>query len=492
MSHGPAGPDGGFNNEIPHHDPNKLHNQFPWMACSFVPDPAHGGALNLRLDARSPDAPDRGLMQINPSYPSETPIPSRFLDAMVKAQIPPGLEALFDDAAYGELLQEIAELPDRGFIERVTPSMEGETRTTYRVVKNPDGSTQVLLDTMPYQVQLRKPANLAGRDVYEARLARVSFAQDRLNRILAEATSEGVEGTAVSAVAGPVTDFDRSIPDIAGIQEMLPISNKHQLAILMMDLNNLKWVNDNLGHAAGDAYIVAIATALKIAFYGVNSEIEEKDKSPERRLKGYSHALKAESSEFREILDRISDSQFWDAFMPNDHGYLKNMPGKEENPLRKLTEMPDSLYAIGGDEFVAFLNTNEAGVVEIFKRIEQVMQIVRNEFAQHPKLAKMLPYFGLAKGCGSTNGTTAKILTEVNGDGFSSEIIPFGHISQYIQELDDEMYRDKHEMKRQNRQPDIPNIDLKELFRYMRSLKRPVRENKGDNNHYEYHDNYFK
>ena len=37
-------------------------------------------------------------------------------------------------------------------------------------------------------------------------------------------------------------------------------------SIATFDLNNLKWCNDNLGHAAGDAYIQASARIIKEIF----------------------------------------------------------------------------------------------------------------------------------------------------------------------------------------------------------------------------------
>lgn len=36
----------------------------------------------------------------------------------------------------------------------------------------------------------------------------------------------------------------------------------HALTVVMMDLDNFKWVNDNLGHAAGDAVLQSVAQAL--------------------------------------------------------------------------------------------------------------------------------------------------------------------------------------------------------------------------------------
>ena len=45
---------------------------------------------------------------------------------------------------------------------------------------------------------------------------------------------------------------------------------RHPFAILMLDFDNLKWVNDTFGHAAGDTALVHLATVMRMSIRDVD------------------------------------------------------------------------------------------------------------------------------------------------------------------------------------------------------------------------------
>jgi two-component system cell cycle response regulator len=45
---------------------------------------------------------------------------------------------------------------------------------------------------------------------------------------------------------------------------------RHPFAILMLDLDNLKWVNDTFGHAAGDTALTHLATVMRMSIRDVD------------------------------------------------------------------------------------------------------------------------------------------------------------------------------------------------------------------------------
>ncbi|MFH1215057.1 MAG: diguanylate cyclase [Pseudomonadota bacterium] len=58
----------------------------------------------------------------------------------------------------------------------------------------------------------------------------------------------------------------RGFLDMAGNQLILAERLNKELFLLYMDLDKMKWINDNLGHAAGDQALVEAADALKSTF----------------------------------------------------------------------------------------------------------------------------------------------------------------------------------------------------------------------------------
>ncbi len=122
----------------------------------------------------------------------------------------------------------------------------------------------------------------------------------------------------------PLTEvFNRRAFEI--IEAAKPISSTH---IAIIDLDSLKWVNDNLGHRHGDTLLVAVAIALneqELEVYRLSGD--------EFAVRGSTHSLFRKVGHVQNVLELISVG-----FGPNleyaDEMLRDNKSNRERRGLR--------------------------------------------------------------------------------------------------------------------------------------------------------------
>jgi len=122
---------------------------------------------------------------------------------------------------------------------------------------------------------------------------------------------------------------------------------------VVFDLNGLKGINDQLGHEAGDAFIVDAANAIKNAF-------------------GAEHAYRIGGDEFIVVGENISKDVLEQAFRKMDESVLE-INGEERHRTVPLAVSKGAAFYDAG---------KDAAYKDVFKRADDAMYHNKSEYYQ--------------------------------------------------------------------------------------------------------------
>lgn len=186
-------------------------------------------------------------------------------------------ERIFNDAPHGELL-----IDQSGLVTRVNPAMAAilgapraslERRPATELALTPAGRSALLRELL---------AGDTDRATFERSFAVDGSTRDVTVTAVAMQDQEGARNVLVSVVdLSELKAYERRLAHLADSDPLTGLANRRKFdaelaahlercrrygptgAVIMLDLDNFKQVNDYLGHGAGDQLIVRVAAALR-------------------------------------------------------------------------------------------------------------------------------------------------------------------------------------------------------------------------------------